>query len=116
MAIPSSSTAGAGLQFGSGGGSALLATAGADGAVRVWRGGDGKLLQSIESAHYRWVFPTACPLPASVLQNLFLLGLRTTVPPINHRLLMFNKTVFFWWSPSAMQLAPQQCRQPAFLL
>jgi hypothetical protein len=57
VAIPSSSTAGAGLQFGSGGGSALLATAGADGAVRVWRGADGKLLQSIESAHYRWVVP-----------------------------------------------------------
>jgi streptomycin 6-kinase len=34
-------------------GGALLATAGGDGAVRVWRGSDGRLLQGIEAAHYR---------------------------------------------------------------
>lgn len=51
--VPSSASPGAGLQFG-GGSSALLATAGVDGAVRVWRGADGQLLQSIEAAHYRW--------------------------------------------------------------
>jgi WD40 repeat protein len=32
--------------------SALLVTGGQDGAVRVWRSGDGHLVQSIEAAHY----------------------------------------------------------------
>lgn len=53
-AIPSpAGPASAGLHLASGGGGALLATAGADGAVRVWRGADGRLLQSVESAHFR---------------------------------------------------------------
>lgn len=43
------------LRYGSGGSSAVLATAGMDGAVRLWRGSDGKLLQSLELAHYRCV-------------------------------------------------------------
>ncbi|KAL4433701.1 hypothetical protein ABPG75_000142 [Micractinium tetrahymenae] len=50
---------GAGLQLGRGGGGALLATAGADGAVRVWRSADGRLLQSVESAHFSSRPPSA---------------------------------------------------------
>jgi len=48
------------LRYGSGGSSAVLATAGMDGAVRLWRGRDGKLLQSLELAHYRWARVTSC--------------------------------------------------------
>lgn len=61
VAVPgaSSPAAGAGLPLGRGGGGALLATAGADGAVRVWRGADGRLLQSVESAHYSSRPPSA---------------------------------------------------------
>lgn len=52
-AVPIASSPHAGLQLG-GGSSALLATVGADGALRVWRGADGRLLQSVEPAHYWW--------------------------------------------------------------
>ena len=53
LAVPTSiAGSGAGLHVGGSGGSALLATAGTDGAVRIWRGSDGRLLQSIESAHF----------------------------------------------------------------
>lgn len=63
VAVPSSSSSpAAGLNFGGGGGSALLATAGADGAVRIWRGADGRLLQSIESAHFTCAAACCCSL------------------------------------------------------
>lgn len=54
VAIPSNlgGSAMAGLQLGRGGSASLLATAAADGAVRIWRGSDGRLLQSIEAAHF----------------------------------------------------------------
>jgi WD40 repeat protein len=50
--IPGAGSSGGALRYGSGGSSAVLATAGMDGAVRLWRGSDGKLLQSLEMAHY----------------------------------------------------------------
>lgn len=77
VAIPGSIGGGTGaaLQLGRAGGSALLATAGADGAVRVWRGADGRLLQSIEGAHFRWV-----DLEAS--QNSWLCTCQCTAGPI----------------------------------